>query len=704
MAIINELIEQIEDKNLRERIASEIDKMTKQKKFGLVFEEHLPECTPLWDIPVRKGSKVALKAGQVGEFYTVLKIEDGNAICLNKDRSGTEVFALDELVSVAEFGEPIYPYLKPMDSVCNAPDRDLWHTLIEADNYHALQLLDYLYSGKVDCIYIDPPYNTGARDWKYNNNYVDNNDQYRHSKWLSMMKKRLKLAKRLLNPQDSVLIVTIDENEVHHLRCLLEEIFPEAYIQMVTIVINKKGSARLRFSRVEEYALFVFLGQSTVPTYFNDYLSYGEDVSQTDVIETEPRWERLLRGGTGSRREDSPTLFYPVYVDPVKKCLIRAGDVLPLQEQPDLTDVENQRIAWPIRTDGTFGRWQASPSTFNSLIEKGYAKLGTWDKNRKTWTVLYLNRGTRKRIDDGEIIITDRDKETGVVSVKFSKPEAKMYAIKTVWFRSSHDSGVYGSTLLRNIVSHNRMFDFPKSLYSTKDAIQSVLRYKKDALIVDFFAGSGTTLHAVNLLNTEDGGNRRCIMVTNNEVSDAEAKEMAAKGLKPGDEEWEKLGIARYVTWPRTICSIEGHDVNANPLKGNYLGSDIPMASGFKANAAFFKLGFLDKNSVALGRQFKELLPVLWMKAGAHGPCPTTCEETPDMLILPENKFAVLINEIQYIEFVEAIDKHPGIETVFIVTDSESGYRDMIAGLNVKESYQLYRDYLDNFRINAARR
>ena len=102
------------------------------------------------------------------------------------------------------------------DTVCNAPDSDLWHTLIEADNYHALQLLEYLYAGKVDCIYIDPPYNTGARDWKYNNDYVDGADTYRHSKWLSMMEKRLKLAKRLLNPADSVLIVTIDEKEYLH--------------------------------------------------------------------------------------------------------------------------------------------------------------------------------------------------------------------------------------------------------------------------------------------------------------------------------------------------------------------------------------------------------------------------------------------------------------------------------------------------------
>lgn len=181
-------------------------------------------------------------------------IDGDKVICEHKIDHAQVEFALDELVAIAEFGEPIYPYLKPIDMVCNAPDSDLWHTLIEADNYHALQLLEYLYAGKVDCIYIDPPYNTGARDWKYNNDYVDGTDAYRHSKWLSFMEKRLRMAKKLLNPKDSVLIVTIDEKEYLHLGCLLEEIFTEARIQMITTVISAKGVVRTgQFSRVEEY-------------------------------------------------------------------------------------------------------------------------------------------------------------------------------------------------------------------------------------------------------------------------------------------------------------------------------------------------------------------------------------------------------------------------------------------------------------------
>ena len=155
MAILDELVTQIDNPDLRARIAAEVEKLAKQKKFGLVFEEHLPECTPLYEIPVKVGATVALKEGQVNDVYAVLKIENGVATCLRKADKSKHELAVDGLVTVAEFGDPIYPQLIPMDTVENAPDSDLWHTLIQADNYHALQLLEYLYAGKVDCIYID---------------------------------------------------------------------------------------------------------------------------------------------------------------------------------------------------------------------------------------------------------------------------------------------------------------------------------------------------------------------------------------------------------------------------------------------------------------------------------------------------------------------------------------------------------------------
>lgn len=697
MAVLDELVQKITDPDLRSRIAAEVDRLAKQKKFGLVFEEHLPECTPLWDIPVKKGSKVALKAGPVSEFYTVLKIENAVATCLNKDKSATAEHAVDALVSVAEFGEPIYPYLKPIDTVCNAPDSDLWHTLIEADNYHALQLLEYLYAGKVDCIYIDPPYNTGARDWKYNNDYVDNNDQYRHSKWLSMMQKRLKIAKKLLNPTDSVLIVTIDEKEYLHLGCLLEEMFPEARVQMVSSMINPANVARVgEFGRSGEYLFFVMLGSSS-PQRVKLPREWVSSKGRTHTGNI--RWDLLKRSGTNAERKHSPGGFYPIYIDN-KTCKIRKIGT-PLEPGvSEAPEIEGCTALLPIRQNGTEGNWQWATETFISRMEQGRVRIG--GDAKKGFTVYILKDGEYSKIMKGEFNVIGHGVNNEII-VEDNDTEFVMATPGDIWKIASHDATQYGSRLIGNIFL-DRRFTFPKSLYAVQDSLYFFVSNKPDALIVDFFAGSGTTLQAVNLLNAGDGGHRRCILVTNNEVSDAEAKEMSARGLKPGDDEWEKLGIARYVTWPRTVCSIEGHDVNGNPLKGNYLGSDLPMADGFKANAAFFKLGFLDKNAVALGRQFKEMLPTLWMKAGAISPCPSIGEETPDMLILPENHFAVLVDERHYMEFAEKLEQHPEIETVFIITDSESGYRDMIAGLEVKESYQLYRDYLDNFRINSVRR
>lgn len=699
MAILDELVTQIENPDLRARIAAEVEKLAKQKKFGLVFEEHLPECTPLWDIPVKAGHKAALKTGHVNDFFTVLRIEDGVATCLNKDKSATAEFPVEELVCVAEFGEPIYPYLKPIDTVCNAPDSDLWHTLIEADNYHALQLLEYLYAGKVDCIYIDPPYNTGARDWKYNNDYVDNNDQYRHSKWLSMMQKRLKLAKKLLNPKDSVLIVTIDEKEYLHLGCLLEELFSEANMQMISSAINGKGVARnSEFARVNEYVYIVRFGECGVnPLPLPDEWIGNVKTSTTKQV----RWGSLMRSGSGALRSDSPGCFYPIFILKDKKRFFGAGEVVPAGVDRSTVEAPEGTIAlFPIHDDGVEGRWQYSRDKFLEIQRKGYVRISTQTTNGKEATLRYISEGWQKKVESGQIAVLGRA-DDGSVIIDDSDYE-KEFIPGNQWWIPAHDATEFGSKLLASFIG--KRFSFPKSLYAVHDVIRFFAANKPNALIVDFFAGSGTTMHAVNLLNAEDGGHRRCIMVTNNEVSDAEAKEMSKRGLKPGDEEWEKLGIARYVTWPRTVCSIEGHDVNGNPLKGNYISSDISMANGFKANAAFFKLGFLDKNAVALGRQFKEMLPTLWMKAGAHGTCPALGETVPEMLILPENRMAVLVDERAYIAFSEKLDEHPEIETVFLVTDSDSGYRDMISGLDVKESYQLYRDYLDNFRINAVRR
>ncbi len=696
MALLQDLIQQIDDPTLRDRILQETDKLMKQKKFGLVFEEHLPECTPLYDVPIRVGSKVALKTGYVSDIYTVVKIDDAEVLCDRRETHEKKTFQLDELVVVAEFGEPIYPTLKPLDSVENAPDSGLWHTLIEADNYHALQLLEYLYAEKVDCIYIDPPYNTGAKDWKYNNDYVDSSDAYRHSKWLSMMEKRLKIAKKLLNPKDSVMIVTIDEKEYLHLGCLLEELFPDARIQMVTDVINKKGVVRDKdFSRVEEYLFFVKIGAAEPCLSANNML----DESQESEKFTGTTWLSLQRFGSSSLRVDRPNMCYPIFVDEKKKRIIDVGVAPDINTPVESIEFDNGFTpVWPM-TLGKEGRWQLGRNSVIKGLAEGTVRLGNKQKDGH-WTIQYLNAGAIKELREGSLISRGKDENGALIVERVSN---KLTFIKSVWYQSTHDASAYGSGLLLKIFG-DKKFAFPKSVYSTEDAIRFFVSNKPNALIVDFFAGSGTTLNAVNLLNAEDGGERRCVLVTNNEVSEDEAKDLTSRGHKPGDMEWESLGIAHHVTWPRTVCTIEGHDIKGQPLKGNYLTVDIPMSDGFKANVAFSKLSFLDKTSVALGRQFRELLPVLWMKGGAIGRCPALeSDELPEMLILPQNKMVVLIDEIYYSEFDAELSQHPEIQTVFIVTDSETAYRSMIRTYDGKVCYQLYRDYLDNFRINTGR-
>ena len=698
MAAINDLISQIQDETLRNRIQEEVSKMAKQKKFGLVFEEHMPESTPLYDMPIKRGCNVMRRDSKDDKsIYVVLRVEGDTAVCVKPEQKDEAVtFDLKDIVRVAEFGESIYPYLKPLDSVCNAPDSDLWHTLIEADNYHALQLLEYLYAGKVDCIYIDPPYNTGAKDWKYNNDYVDGNDAYRHSKWLSFMQRRLKLAKKLLNPADSVLIVTIDEKEYLHLGCLLEEMFPEAQIQMVSITINPSGAIRKNlFSRADEYAFFVILGDAHVVQKKGD----GDEV--------EVRWWYLRRLEYGSRRgtvKGGIAQFYPIYIDNETHKIVKIGKALPhTQDRHSVPDIDGATTVFPIRDDGIEMNWGVTGETLARLLEKKVIQVLPNKKSPyQPYTIKYLSENFEEKIASGRWAVKGYREDGSKIVVETG---GKLTRATTVWNEKSYDAKTYGTVLLKNIVGDAR-FSSPKLLYSVRDSLKYFVAEKPAALIIDFFAGSGTTMHAVNLLNAEDGGHRRCIMVTNNEVSADEAKMLKNKGYQPGNAEWEKLGIAHYVTWPRTVCSIKGQDINGKPLKGDYLGCEplMHMADGFKANAAFFKLGFLDSTAVSLGMRFSEMLPTLWLKTGAKGKCPElTGEQMPDMLILPENQFAVLINENSFADFAEKLAEHPEIQTVFLATDYEVNYQSMVKNLNVTEAYQLYRDYLDHFRMNRGR-
>ena len=187
MAKIEDLVKRISDEKLRDEIAAEVRELKKHKQFGLVFEEHLPEMLRLPKVAIRVGNLVVQRDAPGNELWRVIGIKGKKATCRQPinpgkyDEEKTAEFPLGELVLVVSFGEPIYPVLTPVDRIARGGPDKPWHILINADNYHALQLLLYAYERKVDVIYIDPPYNTGARDWKYNNDYVDKTDAWRHS-------------------------------------------------------------------------------------------------------------------------------------------------------------------------------------------------------------------------------------------------------------------------------------------------------------------------------------------------------------------------------------------------------------------------------------------------------------------------------------------------------------------------------------------
>lgn len=472
MSAIDTLIAQISDPRLRERLTTEWDNAKKEKKFGLVFEDHLPELLPLHGAKPRKGDLVCRRQGALKDVWQIQSIHAGVVTCVKPSnevhpseptRAAAEPvqFPVDELLVVREFGEPIFPALVPVDAVANGPLDAPWHTLIEADNYHALQLLDYLYAGQVDCIYIDPPYNTGARDWKYNNDYVDGNDGWRHSKWLAFMEKRLKLAKRLLKPDTGVLIVTIDEKEYLHLGMLLEQQFPEARIQMISTMINPAVVARAGgFGRADEYIFVVMFGQAA-PNRLRlsrEWVS-GKGRTHTGNI----RWDLLRRSGTNAERSHSPGCFYPIYVNPKTKAIEKVGSALPegvsvAEQIPGLVAV------LPIRKNKTEGNWQWSPETFKERMRLGRVRVGG---NEKRGFVIYiLKDGEYAKIQRGEFQEAGRAAD-GSIIVEDADASFVLAVPGSQWRIASHDATQYGSRLLGDILP-DRRFPFPKKFVCRK--------------------------------------------------------------------------------------------------------------------------------------------------------------------------------------------------------------------------------------------
>ena len=396
------------------------------------------------------------------------------------------------------------------------------HILIEGDNYHALSVLNYTHHRKIDVIYIDPPYNTGAKDWTYNNDYVDINDQWRHSKWLSFMEKRLKLAKSLLK-RNGVLICTIDENEHAPLGLLLQELFPDKEIVCVTIIHNPAGIQGKNFSYCNEFAYFVHPKGD----------KYISEIRRDDV----PPMPLRDWGKETSKRESAKNCFYPIYVKNQK--IIGFGDVCLDDFHPKKSNVFREDgilEIYPIDSKGVERKWRFSRQSVERIKDQLICK-----KIGKAFVI------HRKKTD---------------------------YRWKTVWTDSKYNANVYGTKLVNNIIKAK--FSFPKSLYAVMDCIRAVIHDKNNAIILDFFAGSGTTGHAVLQLNTLDNGKRKFILCTNNEDN-------AGDGYK----------IASDICYPRLKKVING-----------YIGLyDKKQYGGLGGKIKYFKTDFVEAESTDLNKK-----------------------------------------------------------------------------------------------------
>lgn len=349
------------------------------------------------------------------------------------------------------------------------------NVLIEGDNYHALSVLNYTHNGKVDFIYADPPYNTGARDWRYNNDYVDGEDPYRHTKWISFMYKRLELARNLLK-EDGVICVTIDDYELPRLWMLLEGIFGyENHLGTVAIRNNPKGRMTNRkISLVHEYA--VFFGKSS-KSKIQKAPENPEDKTHNYVKDEDGSWYlpvNLRKQGVDSlavnKKGNLSDRYFPIYINS------KTGEISVTKK----FDIE----LFPIDQNGAKRIWRRG----KDAIEAMYLSKDLWFKETKQGPQIYFKfRG-------------------GL--------EGRM--IQSLWLDTKYSASEYGTQDLDEILGKREVFPYPKSQHAIIESIIAGTS-NQDAIILDFFAGSGTTGHAVLDLNKQDNGNRKFILCTNNE-------------------------------------------------------------------------------------------------------------------------------------------------------------------------------------------
>jgi len=665
---LNDLLRQLEAKDaaLAKELRREYDVLADRRAFGLNFERHTPEKVELPGRKVRKGDKVHILPER-GKNPTKDNTRLWRVVAIDRTSEPpvASLEALDdaeaaeaevgELVVVAEFRDPIYPGLVSTGPIERGGDQPI-HTVISAENYRDLQTLLFTHRDQVDCIYIDPPYNTGNEGWIYNDKYVAGDDHYKHSKWLAFMERRLLLAKELLKPT-GVLIVAIGEAEHHRLRMLLDQVFGAE--NFLANIVWQGG--------VNNDAAFTGGGL--------DYMvCYGLDERLLSAV---TRWKEPKDGAErviASANEAFDATGDEAAATALHRKWLRANKsglegVLPLFN----TVIAPGRAA---RVNGDLS--SASKSTgFYDLL---HPTLGVpVPRPARGWG--YTEENMQRLIDEGRVYFPPNNDS---IPQGIAFLDERLDAVPRPSFTRER---FLASRHLDKILGERR-FPNPKDHIVIQRWLRMVA--PPDALVVDFFGGSGTTAEAVMRLNDEDGGTRRCILVTNNEAAVADAKRLRKVGHRPGDPEWEKCGVYEYVTKPRISTVAAG----ARPDGSTY-------SDGLEQNVEFLTLTYEAPLRVSSNREFAKIAPLLWMRAGTAGRRIDDISAGWDVA----DTYGVLADLDQSEKFVRAVaDAGDQVAIVYVVTDEDRLFQSVVRELPPHiEAVRLYEAYLRNFEIESGR-
>ncbi len=481
------------------------------------------------------------------------------------------------------------------------------HIMIEGDNYHALSVLNYTHEGKVDVIYIDPPYNTGNNDFIFNDSYVNKDDAYRHSKWLSFVYKRISKSKELIK-DDGLLFISIDDNEHSRLKILCDEKFGEKnFIANIVVLSNPRGKQQMKIAIGHEY-LLVYARNIDSVNINNKKLPEEiiEQYNKTDEQGNRYRDIGLRKRGAAARRVDVPNLYYPIYINP------KNGRVS--LEKSTFYEIE----VLPYLSNGEEGRWRWGKKKFSANFDRLYGRIVSSRKHER-WDVF----------ERDYLVIDGKEKKI---------------KIKGIWDEKEINYEK-AKKLLKLMFDGESKFDFPKTNFLLKKLLD--MRENKKSIVLDYFAGSGTTGHAVLELNKEDGGKRQFIVCTNNEN-----------------------GIAVEVCYPRLKKVMEGYR--------NARGQDV---EGLGGKLRYFKTDFVpDENTDANKKLITErATAMLCLREGTFD----EVEKKANWEIYRSGeKHTAILYEPEEIEpFSKRIEETEGAVSIYVFSLGNDTYAEAFAGL-----------------------